>query len=284
MNIFQRHWHASTRFNPAKPDAAMTVGPGQQPQVELIAETIYGDTDCEVGARLRLDPNSFVIKEATWETYSLPVTITDLPGLRGEVAYFNIGPALNEALADLDTVARTAFSETIGCIILSEPFLVKERGFSSYAAYREYWDVIYLNACLYYSSLETASELWDYSAYTRTNVLFNRFASQFVYALPGGGLRATGAYRDTFHEINVEFETAGNLTITRADGVLLRTPHAICPAATGYLPNLVGYDATNPVKKQLAQVLGKGDGCVHLIDTVYDTLTAANMAAERLGG
>jgi len=284
LNIFQRHWHASTRFSPPKPETAAVNEAGRQPELELLAETIYGDTDCEVGARLRLDPYSFVIKEATWETYLLPVTITDLPGLRGEVAYFGIGPALTRALAGLGPVARTVFSETIGCIILSEPFLVKERGFASYAAYREYWDIIYLNACLYYSSLDTASELWDYSAYTRTSGLFNRFASQFVYALPGGGLRVVGAYRDTFHEINVEFELAGNLTVTRADGVMLRTPHAICPEAAVYLPQLVGQDATKPAKKQLAQLLGQCYGCVHLIDTVYDALIAVNMAANRSSG
>ncbi len=290
INIFQRHWHASTRFSPPKPGkadadgAAAVMEPGQQPKGELIAETIYCDTDCEVGARLRLDPNSFEIMEATWETYSLPVTITDLPGLRGAVAYFNSGPALTKALADLGPVARTTFNETIGCVILSEPFLIKERGFASYAAYREYWDVIYLNACRYYSSLDTASELWDFSDYTRTSILFNRFASQSVFVLPGGGLRVIGTYSDTFHEISVEFDTESNLVITRAAGVLLRTPHAICPGTNVYLQQLTGYDAKNPVKKQLAKVLGQGDGCVHLIDTVYDALIAVNMTANRRGG
>ncbi len=287
-NFFQRHWHAFTRLSPPKTgetgaDAAAVMEPGQQIKRELIAETIYCDTDCEVGARLRLDPKSFKIMEATWETYSLPVTIIDIPGMRGTEAYFNSGPALTEALAGLGPIARTVFNETIGCVILSEPFLIKERGFASYADYREYWDVIYLNACRYYSNLDTASELWDYSDYTRTSILFNRFASQSVFMLPDGGLRVTGVYSDTFHEISVEFDTESNLVITRAAGVLLRTPHAICPGTNVYLQQLAGFNAKNPVKKQLAKVLGQGDGCVHLIDTVYDALIAINMGANRYG-
>jgi len=286
INIFQRHWHASTRLSPPKPgkaaaDSAAAVDIEQQPIREIIAETIYGDTDCEVGTRLRVDPKSFKIREATWETYSLPVTITDIPGLRGTAAYLNCGPALTEALADLGPVARTTFNETISCVILSEPFLVKERGYATYAAYREHWDVFYRNACRYYSNLDTTSVLWDYSDYTRTSVLFNRFASQSAFLLPGGGFHVTGTYSDTFHEFSVELDTEINLVITWAAAELLRLPHAGCSGTNVYLQQLAGYNARNPVKKQLVQVLGGGDGCVHLIDTVYDALIAVNMAANR---
>ncbi len=288
INIFQRHWHASTRLSPTKPgNAAVVIDPGQQPKRQIIAETIYCDTDCEVGARLRVDPSSFKIMEATWETYSLPVTITNVPGLYGVEAYFNSGSAITEAVAHLGPIPRTLFNETVSCVILSEPFLFKERGFASAAAYREYWDVIYLNACRYYSNLDTASEQWDYSGYMRTSILFNRFASQSVFALPGGGFCVVATYSDSFHEISVEFDIESNLVITRGAGGLLRAPHAVCLEANVFLPylqQLAGYDAKNPVKKQLALVLGRGDGCVHLIDTVYDALIAVNIAVNRHGG
>lgn len=289
INIFQRHWHSSTRRSSPKPvnvtaDGAAVKDPGKQSKGQIIAETIYCDTDCEVGARLRVDPISFKIMEATWETYSLPVTITDVPELRGVEAYFNSGQAISKAADHLGPIAHTLFSETVGCIILSEPFMYKERGFASAAEYREYWDVIYLNACRYYSNLDTASELWDYSNYTRTSILFNKFASQNVFALPGGGFRVVATYSDSFHEISVDFDMDSNLVITRGAGGLLRAPHAICRKVNAFLPylqQLAGYDANNPGKKQLALVLGQSDGCVHLIDTVYDALTAANMAANR---
>ncbi|KAF1083916.1 hypothetical protein SPSYN_02828 [Sporotomaculum syntrophicum] len=288
INIFQRHWHSSTRRSSPKPgnaaEGSAVIETGRQSNGQIIAETIYCDTDCEVGARLRVDPISFKIIEATWETYSLPVTITDVSGLRGVEAYFNSGRAISEAVAPLGPIAHTLFNETVGCVILSEPFMIKERGFASVADYREYWDVIYLNACRYYSNLDTASEQWDYFSYARTSILFNKFASQSVFARPGGCFRVVATYSDSFHEISVEFDMESNLVITRGAGGLLRAPHAICLEDNAFLPylqQLAGYDAKNPVKKQLALVLGQGDGCVHLIDTVYDALVAANMAANR---
>ena len=173
---------------------------------------------------------------------------------------------------------RTLLNETVGCVILTEPFLTKERGYKDYEAYRIHWDEIYVGVCLYYSRLATDSELWDYSAVTRTGVLFNRFANQSVFELAAGGWQVVAAYRDTFHEINVILDIDPELTVTKTRGRLLRTPHQVCPAAINYLEALNGHNASSPVRKTLGKLLGGGEGCVHLIDTVYDALTAMNMA------
>ncbi len=291
INIFQRHWHTSVRLNPptsgntaAANNADAAIGAEQQPKGQLNAETIYRGTDCEVGARLRVDPISFKIMEATWETYSLPVTISDVPGLHGIEAYFNCGPAINKAVAHLGPFPRALFKETIRGVIQSETFLLNERGFASAADYNKYWDKFYLNTCRYYSNLDRVSKTWDYSDYKRTSILFNRFISQSVYAVPGDGYRVVATFSDSYHEMSVELDTENNLVITRADGILLRAPDNVCMEANVFLQQLAGYDANNPVKKQIAVVLGQGDGCVHLIDTVYDALVAVNMAAKRHGG
>ena len=85
INIFQRHWHSSTRLNPPKLFADAPISEAG----EIIAETIYGDTSNEAGTRLLLDPYSFKIRDAFFETYSLPVMTQKIPRLLGEIAYFN---------------------------------------------------------------------------------------------------------------------------------------------------------------------------------------------------
>jgi len=290
INIYQRHWHTSARLEPltsgnaAFADDTAVINSGQQQKRQLMAETIYRGTDCEVGARLRVDPISFKIMEATWETYSLPVTITDVPGLRGIEAYFNSGPTISQVLAHLGPLPIALFKETVRGIIQSETFLLNERGFVSAADYNKYWDKFYLNTCHYYSNLDRVSKQWDYSEYTRTSILFNRFVSQSVYTLPGGGYRVVATFSDSYHELSIELDMDTNLNITKANGKLLRAPDDVCMEANVFLQQLEGYDANNPVKKQIAVVLGQGNGCVHLIDTVYDALEAINLAAKQHGG
>lgn len=288
-NIFQRHWHTSVRLNPPTPGSAVNVNDTdaeidakQQTNTEqLQAETIYCGTDCEVGARLRVDPISFKIMEATWETYSLPVTITDIPRLSGIEAYFNSGRAITEAVAHLGSLSLALFKETVKGVIQSEVFLLEQRGYASAIDYNKYWDKFYLNTCRYYSNLDRITKVWDYSDYTRTSVLFNRFVSQSVYTLPGGGYRVIATFSDSYHEMSVELKIDSNLLITKSDGILLRAPDVVCMESNVFLQQLEGYDANDPVKKQIALILGQGEGCVHLIDTVYEALVAVNLAVSR---
>jgi len=59
-------------------------------------------------------------------------------------------------------------------------------------------------------------------------------------------------------------------TVKEADGVLLRTPDIICREAASLLVNLHGLDLRGISKKELARLLGNGQGCVHVIDLVSD--------------
>lgn len=290
-NIFQGHRHTCVRLNPPTPDNTVNVndsvadlGTDKQQAVnigQLQAETIYCGTNCEVGARMLVDPISFKIIEATWDTYSLPVTTTDIPGLRGVDAYFDSGPAINEAV-NMGPLSRALFKETVRGVIQTETFLLEERGYASSADYNKHWDKFYLNTCRYYSNLDRVTKVWDYSDYTRTYVLFNRFAAQSVYTLPGGGYRVIATFNDSYHELGVELEMDENLHITMSEGIFLRAPDVVCMEANIFLQKLVGFDANNPLKKQVAIILGQGDGCVHLIDTVYDALVAVNLTVSRL--
>lgn len=58
--------------------------------------------------------------------------------------------------------------------------------------------------------------------------------------------------------------------VQEADGVLLRAPDIVCREAAPLLENLHSINLREISKKELAGVLGKGQGCVHVIDLVSD--------------
>lgn len=312
-NVIQRHWFTTVRFDPPtpcgdtilnhadtevsteqlqttwQPDrinnarvAELDTG-NRQSTGQLNAQTMYCGTDREVGTRLRVDLVSFKILEATLENHSPPVTIMDIPQIRGIEAYLKSGPAIRDALAHLDYFPRELFAETIRGIIQAETFLYKERGFASASEYNEHWNKTFANSCRYYSNLDRITQKWvDYADYMRTGNLFNRFKTQSVYAINDkGGYFIVATFCDSFHELSIEIETDNSLVITKANSTLLRAPDNVCREATVFLQQLPGHGTASLDKKKIAALLGKGDGCVHIIDTVYDALTSVIMANQR---
>lgn len=63
---------------------------------------------------------------------------------------------------------------------------------------------------------------------------------------------------------------SGGFIVEEADGVLLRTPDLVCRESAALLANLHGINLRRIAKKELAGILGKGQGCVHVIDLVCD--------------
>lgn len=253
---------------------------------QLNAQTMYCATDREIGTRLRVDLVSFKILEATLENHSPSEIIMDIPQICGIEAYLNSGPAIRDALAHLDHLPRELFAETIRGIIQAETFLYKERGFASASEYNEHWNKTFADSCRYYSNLDRITQRWvDYVDYIRTGNLFNRFKTQSVYAINDeGGYFIIATFCDSFHELSIEIETDSSLVITKANGTLLRAPDNVCREATVLLQQLPGHGTASLNKKKIAALLGKGDGCVHIIDTVYDALTSVNMAKQRRSG
>lgn len=259
-NILQRHWHTSVR---------------QVTDDVLEAQTVYCGTDCEVGVMLKVEAGSFKIIDAIFESYSPPVQVSQIDGLLGEEAYFNCGPVLKRALGSLGEQPRSLFAETVRGIIQAETFIWGKRGYASAAAYNDFWDKFYLGSCHYYSNLDKISQKWDeYTAYSRSTNLFNRFKQQAVDALVGKGYEVNVKLSDSFHEMNLEMELDLQYKIVRATGTILRAPDPICRATTKLIENLEGQFITQLNKKQIAKLMGLGNGCVHLIDMVYDGMVS----------
>ncbi|MEW5920603.1 MAG: DUF2889 domain-containing protein [Bacillota bacterium] len=261
--LLQRNWHLSVRMETKK----------------LLSEVTYCGTDGEYCARLLVQPQSFLVLNAQWEVYRTPEgavdKIMELPQLCGLEVYFNSGPALREALSTLqDSYAASLFADAVRAVIQSETFLYRERGFHSTAAYDEYWNTNFLNSCRFYSNLDRVSCKWyDHVGIDhRSGNLFNRMKSQFLYST-ANGYRLNGHLNDSFHGVFSELELAGDgSTVIKARGDLLRAPDAVCQESVLYMQELEGKSLGGLKKRDMAELLGSHEGCVHLFETVFDSM------------
>jgi len=260
-SLFQRNWYTEVR----RSDLGL-----------LQAKTSYVDTNREAVAHLLVDVHSFIIKEALWEEQRSTETILartrEVTPLQGSEAYFSSGPALKEVAAFLkDPLAVALFSETVKGIIQAETFLFIERGYGSETEFDDKWTDFYIGSCRYYSNLDRVTKSWyeHVGESKRAGNLFVRFKTQSLFKLANGQYLLTGNLSDSFHEVNVRLKL-DKFTVQEADGVLLRTPDIICREAASLLSNLHGINLRGIPKKELASILGKGQGCVHVIDLVSD--------------
>ncbi|MGI6119106.1 MAG: DUF2889 domain-containing protein [Desulfosporosinus sp.] len=261
-NLFQRNWYTDV----SRSDNGM-----------LRAETTYLDTYREAAAQLLVDVNSFIIKEALWtERRSLQtkkVRTRQITALHGAEAYLNSGPALKKAAAFLaDSLTVSLFAEAIRGIVQAETFLLEERGYASEEDYDNAWADFYLGSCRYYSNLDRVTQSW-YAHVGESkrdgNNLYVRFKTQSLFSLGEGRYLLTGNFSDSFHEISISIKL-DKFTVEHASGVLPRTPDLVCKEAAQLLDNLQGINLHGLPKKEIATILGNGQGCIHLIDLVSD--------------
>jgi hypothetical protein len=259
--LFQRNWYTEVRRSDNK---------------HLKAVTSYLDTYREAAAQLSIDINSFIIEDAVWEEQRSREPISSksrqVTPLLGSEAYFSSGPKLKEAAAFLnDPLAGSLFSESIKGIIQAETFLWEERGYSSEEEYENKWTDFYSGSCRYYSNLDRITKSW----YTHVGVskrdgnLFVRSKTQSLLGLGDDQYLLIGNLSDSFHELNINIKLNG-FTVEDADGILLRAPDPVCREAADLLDNLHGINLQEINKKEIAGILGKGQGCIHMIDLVND--------------
>ncbi|MHB8126141.1 MAG: DUF2889 domain-containing protein [Desulfitobacteriaceae bacterium] len=243
---------------------------------QLKATTSYLDTQREAAAHLLVDINTFTIKDARLEEQrsleSLSSRSRQVTPLLGSQAYLGAGPTLKETAAFLnDSLAVALFAESIKGIIQSERFLLKERGYASVEEFFLMWRKNGLDSCRLFSNLDRVTfSTIDQASYLRPEgFLFVRFKTQSLYSLGQEQYLLTGYFSDIRHETSVNLKLKGN-TIMEADGGFVRPPNPICPEADTFLANLCGIDLKGLSKKEIASILGKGQGCVHMIDLVND--------------
>ncbi|WP_161598037.1 DUF2889 domain-containing protein [Dethiobacter alkaliphilus] len=242
----------------------------------LIAETFYHEKGRQVIARLIINDKSFEILQAFLEEFPQVdnESVRVLDSLKGIKAYLGSGLSLRKAVDEHgDPLVLELFAETIRGVIQAETFLLKERGYESPTEYSGYWEKMYKGTCRYYSNLERVQQSWDnYSEVGyRDGYLFTRTKNYFLYEEAPDYYLICGGLSDTFHEMNITLKVKNGF-IKAAEGIMLRVPDVVCGEATMLLNNIIDMKVNKCSKKQLADLLGKGQGCVHLVDVVFDSI------------
>jgi hypothetical protein len=93
-----------------------------------------------------------------------------------------------------------------------------------------------------------------------------------MYRDDKGGYVINGSLIDSFHQVNTHLELDKDMKVVAACGHLLRVPDAVCRESSLQMENIGSRLLPGMPKKELAHLLGAGQGCVHLIDLTYDSI------------
>jgi hypothetical protein len=261
--LMQRFWHTTVV---------------RDDQHLLTASTSYMDAWVERRAVIQADINTLRIMEAWLERLGRPGDMSEnhehIDTLKGIEAYLGSGSDLRHALQGIkDVDERALFNDSVIGIVQAETFLYKERGYADADAYNNAWEEFYLDSCRYYSHLDRIKTTWGgyIGQATRSKNLFDRCKTQQLYKNDRGGYVINGSLIDSFHQVNSSLELDENMKVVAAFGQLLRCPDEVCRESAAQMENIIGRLMPTS-KKQLAHLLGAGQGCVHLIDLAYDSI------------
>ena len=245
---------------------------------ELHSQCSFVSTLEESSAWITVSPNDFRIQQAAMETYrSLhgEIGCLEFPELVGMEAYLQAGSQLKIIFGPEQQEIRELFTECIKGVIQSEPYLWIERDFQDQSAWIDHWYAVNDKSCYTFSHPTDVTEDWFVAP--RSKNLFNR--SYVVHIQKGKGRNvAKGIFIDPWHEISVCLVLDQQNVIVEASSAQIRVPAKICDKAAGSMQNLVGCNAYDLSKKDIAAFVGGPEGCTHLLEIVSDVCRTSRIA------
>jgi len=262
--LIQRFWHTSVL---------------RDDEHYLTAKTSYMDSLMERLAVMRLEVSTFIISEAWLGRLGGPGDMGEkreyIDSMKGVKAYLGSGSQLRRALHGIkDEHERSLFNDSVIGVVQAETFLYRERGYDNAAKYNQAWEDFYVGSCRYYSNLHRISTSWgDYIGFPgREENLFDRCKSQQLYRDDEGSYVINGSLIDSFHQVNTSLKLDNGMKVIAARSELLKVPDEVCRESADQMANVTGLLLPGIAKKELAGLLGAGQGCVHLIDLLYDSV------------
>lgn len=260
--LWQRSWHMQV----------------QRRDENLVCFCHYLDTIDEIRAELLVRVGDYTIQEARLIKLGKPGHYSEdviaIPELKGIAAYPGSGPQLRKILEPLlSSEERELINQCIIGAFQAETFVYQERGFTSAKEYSQAGDEYLKDTCSYYSNLDRISAAWmEYIGDSlRREYLFDRFKTQHLLTT-GEEYWLIGSLNDSFHQVSTVLQLAkSDQRIKAAWGELLKAPDKVCKEASNYVQNLIGINIAQISKKELTHRLGAQYGCVHLIDTIFDS-------------
>lgn len=177
---------------------------------------------------------------------------------------------------------RTLFTEAMVGPYQAESFLLRERGYTDYYDYAEYWKNLKIpDYCLPYPTMNLDIQLtWMETTGTSQHYpqqnLYNKYIQYTVCDRGDDIAEALATYNDSFHEMSVEMRyriSTGEILSVESDAQ--RMPFAPCwtirERANGAF---VGENIYELKKRRVSEVIGGKTGCWHMLDMVAYIATA----------
>jgi len=257
----------------------------------LVCSCHYLDSSDETEAQLTVSIKDYSIQEARLIKLGKPggfsEDVVGIPELKGIPAYTGSGPELRKILEPLiSPQERELINQCIIGAFQAETFVYQERGFASAQAYTHAGDEFLKDTCSYYSNLDRISAPWmEYIGDSlRKEYLFDRFKNQHLLTT-GDEYWLIGSLNDSFHQVSTVLQlTKSAQRVKAAWGELLKAPDQVCRESGNFVPSLIGLNITQMSKKELAHHLGAQNGCVHLIDTIFDSAETLRLYLQNKAG
>lgn len=175
---------------------------------------------------------------------------------------------------------RELFLEAVRGAYQAEFYLLEEREFGSLLNYEINWIATKDNDyCRPYHNTKPEVNEWPEHTgaveHYRRKDLYNKYISHVLMDRGGDQIEAFGSFHDSFHEMSVLFHYGkedGIITDLEVD--IVRVPMKACWGLqdVDYASHFVGRNVYELKKRDVGKAMGKGPGCFHLVDVMYDII------------
>lgn len=257
----------------------------------LRAEAALLGQGIEAGARLVADIRDLVIREAGFEAgRNLPGAFCGrgvaetLPGIMASFERRDFLDALGRLSGPAgEPEIRTLFLECVKAFTQAETFVLRERGHRDEMAYEAYWWERERDGCLYYAQPQEESTPWfsHVGDAGRKDFLYTRVKNCFA-AREGTRATAWGTLTDSYHEMDcrVDFDPSSGEILDVALHPF-RMPDPVCHKVSHKGQELIGRNARELTRKDIAAATGGSGGCFHMADLATDLFALIRSIPER---
>ena len=253
---------------------------------ELISHAAFLTTRCEYRAVVCATKDKFEITQASYSIHRCPDMSkrreADIPELIGASVMRDRVKAIRN-LKDFDDGGKVKelLTECIRGMIQSETYLTSELGYKTREEYEIFWRSDKAGYCRSYGDEMPPIDEWSIyiGAYEHIRVknFYTKYKSYVILQENEDEAVISGTYNDSFHEMHSELTyNLASRNITAFDMAVIRAPHQACyELSHTAAESFIGKPIDSFSKRETGKIIGGSSGCFHLVDIVYDMVSAA---------
>ena len=252
---------------------------------ELISQAMFLSTRYDCSATICATKKDLKLTQAYYFIHRCPdmskrgeTTIPELVGLER-----SDGIKAVKALKDFgdDGKVKELLLECIRGLLQADTYLFDVFGFKTREEYQIQWQEDRPNYCRAYWKELPPIEEWGIhiGAYDhhRTENYYTKYKNYVILQKNETEAMISGTYNDSFHEMYGELTYDLSIrNINFFDVITCRAPHALCYELSHTASeSFIGKPIDSFSKREIGKILGGAPGCFHVVDVVYDMVSAA---------